>query len=284
MKLKEMRKEKRNGMPPLSALRQKMSLLKWLDPFTYSDLFLDRIGKKDDKIISWAAYLFTAALSAFVLYNLFALVLGTRFPGVIVLSGSMEPLFYRGDIIIMQGVQAEALQGARVRFNGSIKGMPLSYYAQTYCSRQDGSETKPCEEFKEDYSNGKILLQEFTAKKIIFNNGEELEITAAGDIVIYHGYVYNWAAGSQSFEPIIHRVVAIIEAEDGLFVLTKGDSRFNSFIDQETGIAPSAVPVRELEGRLVAIIPKLGYVKLILLDDIPCIALSPFTGRSCPFP
>ncbi len=265
-------------------IRKKFSFLKWLDPFTYADLFLERIGKKEDKVIAWSVYLLTAAVSAFLIYNFFALLLGTRFPGVIVLSGSMEPLFYRGDIIVMQGFFPEQLQGPSIEFDAAVEGMPLSHYAETYCSRLDGSEWKSCEEFKEDYKQGKILLSEFTTRKIIFNNGEELTIDKSGDVVVYHGYVFDWAAENYGYEPVIHRVVAKIQAEDGLFVLTKGDSKFNSFLDQEAGIAPSAVPLQELEGRMIAVIPKLGFVKLVLLDDIPCFALSPFTGAKCVFP
>jgi len=289
LKLKEIRKAKqRQKNSPFKKanrfLHKKLSFLKWLDPFTYADILLERSGKKDKKIVSWSVYLLTAALSAFVLYNFFALLLGTRFPGVIVLSGSMEPLFYRGDIIIMQGFNVESLHGARIKFDGSIKGLPLSNYATTYCSRNDGTEIKTCSKFKEDYRNGKVHLPDFSTTKIVFSNGKEVKITKNGDIVVYYGYVFNWLTGTHSFEPIIHRVVAIIEANDGVFVLTKGDSKFNSFIDQDAGISPSAVPVSELEGRLVAIIPKLGYVKLLVMDDLPCVLMSLIDGRYCVLP
>ncbi|MCH7902212.1 hypothetical protein IIC68_00505, partial [archaeon] len=77
----------------LKKLREK---LKWLDPFTYVDVFiLPKINPNNDKNIETIVYIIFAFIFAFVLYNfILAFILGTDAPLVIVFSGSMEPVLF----------------------------------------------------------------------------------------------------------------------------------------------------------------------------------------------
>ena len=81
--------------------------LKWLDPFTYVDLYLmPKINPKNDELTSNIVYVICAFVFAYILYNfVLALLLGTSTPLVIVYSGSMEPNLYRGDVVVLMGAR-----------------------------------------------------------------------------------------------------------------------------------------------------------------------------------
>lgn len=237
-----------------------ISKLKWLDPFTYVDILLDKIKPRAqrNKYLDWLIYLAFAAIFAYILLFIFGLILGTSAPGVIVLSGSMEPAFYRGDIIILQGADAQNIKGQDVYFPNvnTLKGKMLKEIAEV------------------DYEK----------QKIIFANGAEVSINKFGDVIVYNSKYYP--------EPIIHRVIAKVHAADGTYFITKGDNpKTNWFVDQACGnvvfgyvpgtdiiaitsiesacITPSLPGENEIEGKMVWKIPLLGWVKLIPFDEIP---------------
>ncbi len=233
----------------LKKLREK---LKWLDPFTYVDLYImPKVNPKENELLSWIVYLVSAFFFAWLIYTGLGLILGTGSPMMIVVSGSMEPLYHRGDIIVLQGTDAANLQGQEVEIGlPTLRGKELASFATPVYSEQSP-----------------IVKIE----SIEFGNGQSTPITKEGSIVVY------WSQQMQ--EPIIHRVVTKLKAGDGWYVLTKGDSEKNSSVDQDCGlivngrpekncIEPYPVPVEELQGKAVLQIPLIGCVKLWLLDDL----------------
>src|SRR3989338_1631262 len=237
-----------------------ISKLKYLDPFTYVDILLDKIKPRAqrNKYLDWLIYLAFAAIFAYALLFILGLILGTSAPGVIVLSGSMEPSFYRGDIIILQGADAQNIKGQDVYFPGisTLKGKMLKEIAEV------------------DYEK----------QKIIFANGAEVSINKEGDVIVYNSSYYP--------EPIIHRVIAKVHVSDGTYFITKGDNpKTNWFVDQACGnvvfgyvpgtdiiaitsiesacITPYLPSEKEIEGKMIGKIPFLGWVKLIPFDEIP---------------
>ncbi len=236
--------------------------LKWLDPFTYVDILLDRIKPRAqrNKYLDWVIYLAFAAIFAYALLFIFGLILGTSAPGVIVLSGSMEPTFYRGDIIILQGANAQNIKGQDVNL----------FHIKTTLK-----ETLLKEIAKVDYNK----------QKIIFENGSEVNIDKSGDVIVYNSEYYP--------EPIIHRVIAKVHLLNGeTYFITKGDNpETNWFADQACGnvvfdyfpgtdiaaitsientcITPFLPSEKEIEGKMIGKIPLLGWVKLIPFDEIP---------------
>jgi len=289
-RLRPGRKEKKPGLRILKSFSRIRAWLKWLDPFTYSDIFLEKIGLRENKFFAWPFELLVAFLTAWLIYFVLGLLLGTRSPAVVVLSGSMEPTFYRGDIMVLQGLSFESIKGKEVILPDAIYGKKIHEYATTYCSINDLPELVECRYFtqKQDESTrpkyypelGKLCIPEINkcffigssklsiqTKKICFKSTAEcIEITREGDIVVYTSDMLSI--------PIIHRAVVKIKAADGNFVITKGDSVNNNFVDQEGGIASSAIPVANLDGKVIFMIPKLGYVKLIIMDDIPCVIIN----------
>lgn len=219
--------------------------LKWLDPFTYVDLYvMPRINPKNNKNIETIVYIIFAFIFAYILYNyVLALLLGTGSPLVIVFSGSMEPTLYRGDVVILTGASNLVIKEASVDF--PIKNKSLTEYAQI------GSK-----QTSKGYRQTSIKIGE-----------EEFEFDENGPVVVYYSSLSN--------QDIIHRGVLKLNAPDGEFLLTFGDN--NSRLDQHCPpnprngdcIAPYPISVEDLNGKYLVHIPLLGYVKLILFDDLP---------------
>ncbi len=225
--------------------------LKWLDPFTYVDLYvMPKVNPKDNEAISWVVYLASAFLFAWLIYTGLGLAFGTQSPMMIVVSGSMEPLYNRGDIILLHGAGEDSVNSPEVVFDfPSLKERELASFAELIYS---------------DSSPKKI-------EAISFNNGQNLSITQDGDIVVY------WS--NRMNEPVVHRTVAKLRAGDGVYFLTKGDSVYNTTVDQDCGLILNGrpqkacielypVPVENLQGKSFFQIPILGCVKLWLLDDL----------------
>lgn len=228
--------------------------LRWLDPFTYSDLLLKKIGWEDNGLLRFITELVTAFVAAFLLYSIIGFVMGTAMPLVIVLSGSMEPVLHRGDIVLLQGAAApEAVKVQSISLNRNLSGLAFSDF---------GSAT-----YFLDESNRRVVYS------LVFAD-QNVRLNTEGDIVVY----FSQQPGIPP-QPIIHRAVLRIHANDGDFFLTKGDSIFNPTFDQDCGrvvlgqsekacITLYPIKASELQGKTVGFIPLVGYVKLILVDDL----------------
>lgn len=182
----------------LKGIRDK---LKWADPFTYVDKFvMPRVNPNGNKAIEWIVYIFFAFVFALLIFSFLGFVFGTGSPLVIVVSGSMEPTLHRGDVMLIQGVSPENINAETISLNENISGKPVNDYAEI------------------DYKN----------ERIIFTNGESIPLNKEGDIIVFYSNINNIQ--------VIHRVVAKINAEDGYFLLTKGDNdSTNRKIDQDCG-------------------------------------------------
>ncbi len=225
--------------------------LKWIDPFTYVDLYImPKVNPEDSEAISWVVYLASAFLFAWLIYTGLGLAFGTESPMMIVVSASMEPLYHRGDVILLHGATAESINSPEVVLDiPSLKEKELYSFAEPV------------------YSDS--LPKHIEA--ISFNQGKNLPITQKGDIVVYWSERMN--------EPVVHRTVAKLRADDGWYLLTKGDSIHNTTIDQDCGFIINGqsqkpciefypLPIEKLQGKAFFQVPLLGCVKLWLLDDL----------------
>jgi len=286
---------------PKAGLKKIRHALRWADPFTYSDILLKKAGKQDSQTVSWIVYLVTAFVSAYLLYYvILGLLFNSPSPMVIVVSGSMEPVFHRGDVMALSRWNIEELNAQLVELpETAIEGKNIEEYAETWCSVKGLNQLVPCKcpsalqnpfdsvQKNFDFSKcGPLVLllkqrvissKDILTEKIFFpSTGKEIEVKKEGDVVVYFSEIRGI--------PVIHRAVVKIRAKDGLFVLTKGDSELNSFIDQEdNGLSVGAVKVSELQGKTIFMVPIIGYVKLILLDDLPCYLFAP-NKQYCRFP
>lgn len=263
------------------SVKKKFAFLKWLDPFTYVDLFvMPKLNPMDNKTRAWIIYIIFAALFAFLIYNGVGLLLGTQYPFMIVVSGSMEPLYHRGDIIVLQGVSSAELTASNVpvvELNAfSLKNVSPFEFVSFYCSGKNVTGLMPCDYFKLAFLNKQFSLQDFDTKELHFINGKTMQLSEYGPIVVYYS--------SEQHRQIVHRVIALIKAQDGLYVLTKGDSANNPLVDQDAGITAFAKHAGELQGKAIFMIPLLGYVKLILIDDPMQLLLGCSYEEGCTFP
>lgn len=234
-----------------SKLKQRF---KWLDPFTYSDLLLEKTGYSQNGGIRLVVELVTAFVTAFVLYSVIGLLLGTSMPIVIVVSGSMEPVFHRGDIVILQGVGNAS--------NVSVQEVTLDQSLANKAFWDFGSVNYFLDEHGRQSTYSLVL------------GSNEYRLRTDGDIVVYFSQF-----PTRKPEPVIHRAVLKIHATDGDYFLTKGDSLNNPLIDQDCGrvllgspehscITLYPIKTGQLQGKAVGWIPLLGYIKLILVDDL----------------
>ena len=243
----------------LGAFRQN---LKWLDPFTYVDIYLmPRVNPGGNREIEWAVYLASAFVFAWVFYNAIGLALGTASPMIIVLSGSMEPLYRRGDVLVLQHVSPEGISvpSAELAGYGSLEKVGLLVYAQTFCGGNAFPGLVECKQYWKTHETEGIGPQDFVVKEVLIGE-TKLQVTKGGPIVVYNS--------NSLGVPIVHRAVAKLHAADGWYVLTKGDSPMNPILDQEAGINEGAIPVDELQGKGIASVPLLGCFKLWLIDDL----------------
>lgn len=262
----------------INAFRKK---LKWLDPFTYVDLLLEKYwpvkGRKTltQEIGYNATYLVSAFVFAFILYQLFAIALQSKSPIVIVISQSMEPSLYRGDIVFIQGVNAEGLKAQEASINERINGRFFSEFGKASFKQSQASVAG-------------VMLESIEV------GGEKFFPNTQGDTIIYYSSING--------EQIIHRAILKINAIDGAFLLTKGDNeRTNWTFDQDCGALVEApvigtdtvirqagkncitsypVNVKEIDGKAALRLPLIGCVKVWVFDDLPSIILS---GRMPPY-
>ncbi|MDD4251402.1 MAG: hypothetical protein PHX27_04390 [Candidatus ainarchaeum sp.] len=249
-------------------LKSFFSKLKWLDPFTYVDLLVMPKVKKfsDNKIVEHFVNILFAGIFAFIIYSFLGIMFGTSSPLVIVYSESMEPDFFRGDIIGLTSVNENTFFGKEINLKQNISNVPTNLFA-TPVYLNNSLE-------KIIFNDNDLGIQEFVFDNNIKNN----------PVIVYNAYPLNI--------PIIHRAIVKINALDGEFVLTKGDNPFtNPTFDQDCGKIDSvrllvekncitfyAIPIKDIQGTRFFQIPKIGCVKLWLFDDL----ISLITKRKLP--
>ena len=194
--------------------------------------------------VHWSIYILSAFVFAFVLYHVvLTFVLGTSFPLMIVFSGSMEPLLYRGDVVILTSASQLQVREASVDF--PVGGKSLSEFAEI------------------GYTINPRGLRQASLKI----RGQEHAFDSSGPIVVYYSPLQG--------KDIIHRAVLKINAPDGEFLLTFGDN--NPVADQFCPASPGPrdciteflVPAEQARGKYLFHVPFVGNLKLLVFDDLP---------------
>lgn len=213
---------------------------------------MPKVNPWNNEIVSWIVYLIFSFVFAFLLYTFFGVLLQTKSPLVIVVSGSMLPTMGRGDVVVLQGVNGIGLDMPEVVLDGvDVQNSSLEDLADL--TPQNGGWNVT---FK---SNSQTV---FVPKK------------GNSDIVVYVSTYKNLE--------IIHRGVIKIRSDGEYFLLTKGDN--NPSLDQDCGgvfvgefgngvstgkscPSPYPVPVFQVNGKALFWVPYVGYIKLLLLDS-----------------
>lgn len=271
------KKEKNEKQHFFQSLKAKLFFLKYLDPFYYVDIYiLPKINKDKNEIVTFSVYLITAFFSAALFYFILGLLLNTTAPLVVVVSGSMEPTLYRGDVLIVQGIPAKDLKAQTLELSyPTLQGIRLTDISQTICEDMKGN-INDCEYFKRLYALKLLNLNDFVTKKIVFADGKEFLLDKEGDIIVYQLIEKNI--------PVIHRIVLKLKAQDGYYFLTKGDSIKNPVIDQDSALSHYPLHEKMVVGKAIFRIPLIGYIKLLLVDDVLVLLFGCPQGMECPFP
>ncbi|MEK6942043.1 MAG: hypothetical protein AABW85_04260 [archaeon] len=237
-------------------LKKLLENLKWLDPFTYVDKYLlPVVNPKNNGTISMAVYIVSAFVFAFIIFNLLGLLLGTSSPMVIVVSDSMEPVLFRGDVVFISGVKPSGIKAQSVELKlVLVDALPLQAYARPLCTKTGFAQEVDCAPLPLS------CPANYDTTSIQFYQGKKLPVEKSGDIIVYNSNTLG--------EPIIHRVVSKINANDGTYLLTKGDNLCNSKIDQEVGITRGAIRADKIQGKALFWLPRIGCVKLWVFDDL----------------
>ncbi len=226
-----------------------LSKLKWLDPFYYVDLLImPKVNEltNNNSIVEFLVNIFFAGVFAFAIYFLLGLLFQTSTPMVIVFSASMEPTFFRGDVMALKSYPGFD-SVPEINIDRSLSNTPLSEFA-------------------------KLNYSDLGVDSISFDGNKIVKIQKEGEVIVYPSYPYGL--------PIIHRAVVQLNAKDGIFFITKGDNtKTNKTVDQDCGrvmiqksekpcITFYPVPAEQIQGVSFAKIPLVGCVKLWLFDDL----------------
>ncbi|MGI0135299.1 MAG: hypothetical protein ACREBW_10125, partial [Candidatus Micrarchaeaceae archaeon] len=225
-------------------------------------------------------------------------VLNTSTPLDVVPSCSMLPALHRGDLVALQGVNNVSQLHAPVlnvtsstyqQMTGNIGSEELACVA--YAQSNNQLSISPYGYilpgysvglYRSSYTGGYIVQQQAGnliqyqcgVENVKFNNGTEGKEAALTSITIGNTtitgdrnntiIVYKTVPSDLFYQEgdtyIVHRIYAIINASGNYYTLTKGDN--NPGLDLQYSNYPSAMS--DIQGKVVAGIPYLGYLKLIL--------------------
>jgi len=189
---------------------------------------------KEDSLASWIANLLIAFIVIrYVVYPLLGIALGTSFPIVAVISGSME----------------------HSTAGNQLCGQEFPDFLDSYDNYWD-----ICGSWYENRDISKEEFRQFPMRNgfdkgdvIILWRAEDIRV---GDVLIFQG---------DRPQPLIHRVVKKFVEDDQVFLQTKGDHNAASI---SAGIGETKISQERIYGKGILRIPYLGWVKILFVDAV----------------
>ena len=238
----------------------------------------------------------------FIVWIVIRSALGTNYPVDVVPSCSMLPSFQRGDLIIVKGVNSPGEINAPIvnvsasSFNAMVSNIGNEFLSCVAYSQNGASATVSQEYYSGDaiglykYSadGGSIVSNASQAGNLVryvcgtvpvkLSTGQTVEYAATKAIIIGNTLisgdlnntpiVYSTVPADLFYQEgdsfIVHRAYAIINASGTYYTLTKGDN--NPGLDMQYGNYPASLS--HVEGKVILDIPYLGYLKLVLSDQL----------------
>ena len=206
----------------------------------------------EDSLASWiVSALLAFILVKFIIYPGLGLLLGTGYPVVAVVSGSME--------------HRSVPYGAGYTICGTLTDQKQNYNFDEYWNTC-GQWYETNSITKDQFTDFK-LHNGFNTGSIIVLRGATQENIAIGDIIVFQDEAVCRIYGK--CDPIIHRVVKISEKDGERVYQTKGDHNGDSDKLEKD------IRQNQILGKAVMKIPYLGYVKLLAVK-----LLNTITGHS----
>ncbi|HDP73713.1 MAG TPA: signal peptidase I [Candidatus Woesearchaeota archaeon] len=211
----------------------------------------------DNSPLSWLlALVISYLIIKFIFFPVLEFSLGTSFPLVAVVSGSMEHRLspvtdINGNIVVEEnGNHLYSICGKTIKESNRLG----------FFSRKINLERfwQSCGQWYNDFN---ITKEDFSGFRFSrgFNRGDIMiiynpspEKIQVGDIVVFDSEFLSY--------PIIHRVVSKDENNEGFFFSTKGDHNPAQNPDEKT------IHESRLHGKAVARVPLVGYVKIGLFE------------------
>ncbi len=202
----------------------------------------------DNSIWSWVVNLILAfILIKFIIYPLLGTMLGTDFPIVAVVSGSMEHKITKDDFGQLKLCDKLYSRKFSIDFDEWWNACGPWYIKNTNVTKEDFSRFS----FRNGFNTGDIIVL-YSPKNI-----------GVGEVIVFRSYNVN--------DPIIHRVVAI---ENGNVFITKGDHN----PDRDRFISPTIkeeikIDENKVLGKALFRIPLLGWIKIWFVELLKFIGL-----------
>ncbi len=224
-------------------------------------------------------------------------ILNTPYPIDAVPSCSMLPALQRGDMIILQGVKPSGIKANVVDVTGAEmqnmlnnianESLECIAYKITGNTANISQQVRPGYSiglFKESNNGGSIVPNSSQAGNLVkyqcgianvtYSNGTKIKEAYTKAIIIGNTIISGDLNNSiivYKTEPqdlfykegdtyVVHRAYAIINASGNYYYLTKGDN--NPGLDIQYQNYPASQ--KDIEGKVIAAIPYIGYLKLIL--------------------
>jgi signal peptidase I len=213
----------------------------------------------DDSILAWVLNLIVAFLVVkFIIYPLLGLLLGTGFPVVAVVSGSMEHAYTPK--LDSSGEYTLSPDGEKLIY---IYCSDFYYKEKSTLNFRDFRDIddfwKNCGGWYEENNITQTQFESFSFSNG-FNKGDIIVITGrsvieVGDVIVFQG---------RSSNPIIHRVVEINKVNNNPLYTTKGDHNVNT----SPLLGEINIPEDRVIGKAVFKIPWLGWVKIWFSDAL----------------
>ena len=190
----------------------------------------------EDSVVSWIANLIVAfLLIRYIVYPVLAIILGTSFPIVAVVSESMEHGLHKG---VICGQQFDEFHESFDNY-WDVCG---SWYENCNLTKAEFRSFP----FRNGFNKGDVIIL-WRA-----NNGN----LKVGDILVFQG---------NKPQPIIHRVIKTWQEGDNHYYQTKGDHNSKSM----TGpLGESRISEQRVLGKGAVRIPYLGYMKILFVDAV----------------
>jgi signal peptidase I len=196
----------------------------------------------EDSLMSWVVSILLAfILVKFIIYPLIGFALGTGYPIVAVVSGSME---HKASCNFESDCDTPIMCGKRVKDKGHY-GLN-AYWEICGDWYEDSNITKDNFEnysFKNGFNKGDVIV-------LI---GEKSKDIKMGDVVVFDGNL-NY--------PIIHRVVDKWQEEEDYYFTTKGDN------NERTSPNEESISEEKIIGKAVFRLPLLGWIKIRFTEFI----------------